>query len=345
MAVSNEAALKEKLKKSPLGAYLIYGTEDYLKKVYVDKIVKMTVDDSFAEFNLHRIDGKESTLGEVYECVEAFPMMSDSTCVVVTDMQLDALDGDEMKMLEEMVADVPETCALVFYMQTVNVTPSKWKNIISLFEEHGLAVNLTEKEPADIVKTLENAAKKRNVPFDNGAARYLIECVGSDLNTLHNEMEKLCAYAFGRSIARADIDAVCSKSLEAKAFDIMRALHSGNFETAMKKLSAVIEQREDPIMLLGAFISSYMDIYRAKAAVISGFQETKVAEYYDYKKKEFRLRNALRDSKGLSLAAIYKCLDILAEADALLKGNDVDKVLVLEQTLAKLALAEGEGRR
>ena len=345
MASVGEQALKEKIRNSPLGAYFIYGDEDYLKKVYVNKIVAAAVDDDFAEFNFHKLDGKESSLGDVYDCVEAMPMMSDSTCVLVEDMPLDTLDEDGMSMLTDMVVNIPETCALVFFMRSIKPSSKIWDSIKSVFDEYGTLVNLAKKETADIVKTVENAAKKRGVPFENGVARYLIECVGSDLNTIHNEMEKLCAYALGRTVTKADVDTVCTKTLEAKVFDVMRSLHSGRFELAVSKLETLISQKEEPTMILGAFIASYMDIYRARAAVVSGFDASENAKYYDYKRKEFRLTNAVRDGKGLSLPAIYKCIEILAKADEQLKGYDTDEALVLEQTLTKLAAAESDGRR
>lgn len=40
MAALNEASLKEKLRDDPVGVYLIYGEESYLKKIYTDRIVK-----------------------------------------------------------------------------------------------------------------------------------------------------------------------------------------------------------------------------------------------------------------------------------------------------------------
>lgn len=345
MAATGEQTLKEKIRTSPLGAYLIYGDEDYLKKIYVEKIVSAVVDDDFAEFNYHKFDGKEASLGDVYDSVEAMPMMSDTTCVLVEDMPLDTLDESGLSLLKDMVVNIPDTCALIFYMRSINPSSKNWDSVRALFDEYGTLAKLEKKESGDIIKTVENAAKKRGVPFENGVARYLLECVGNDLNTIHNEMEKLCAYALGRTVTRADVDAVCSKTLEAKAFDVMRSLHSGKFEIAMSKLETLISQKEEPVMLLGAFITSYMDIYRARAAVVSGFDATEPSKYYDYKRKEFRLANASRDSKGLSLPAIYECIEILAKADDLLKSYETDKALVLEQTLTKLAVAESDGRR
>ena len=91
MPALNESGLKEKLRSNPLGIYLIYGEESYLKKTYIEKIISKTVDKSFEDFNLHVFDGKECTLSDVYEIAGAVPMMAESKCVSVKDFPLDTL--------------------------------------------------------------------------------------------------------------------------------------------------------------------------------------------------------------------------------------------------------------
>lgn len=344
MGVLTENLLREKLKTSPCGAYFIYGEEGYLKKHWVDKIISAAVSEDFIDFNFHSYDGKEAEFSDIYDSVEAVPMMSDTNCVLVTDCPFDTYDEESFAALTEMIKDLPDSCALIYYMQTVEPKGEKWKKIIKLFADFGNVLNFEKKEKGDLVKLLEKGAVKRGVPFENGAASYLINCVGSDLNMLLNELEKLCAYAAGRSITRSDVDEVCIKSLEAKVFDIIKAIHSGGFSAAMDKLGVVIAQREEPIKILGAFITSYVDMYRAKAAVTSGKKAEEAATLYAYAGKTFRLTNAARDSKALSLQTIYECIEILAQADEKLKTTAVDGALLLEQTLAKLSLAEGKDR-
>lgn len=342
MPVLNESALKDKLKKEPTGIYLIYGEESYLVKVYIDKIVSKTVDDTFADFNFHTFDGKECSLSDIYESAGAVPMMADSKCVLVKDFPLDTLDDNGFEQLETVLADNPDDCALVFSFVSYTPKGAKWNKAIKLFEKYGNSVKFDKKSTVDLVKMLENGAKKRGKPFDKGVASYLITCVGNDLNTLLNETEKVCAYASGEAVKKSDVDAVCIKSLDAKVFDMIKDLTAGRFDSAFRKLSLLFEQREDEFQILGALIAQYSDIYRAKAAVKSGNRAEMIAQYYDYKNKEFRLTNAARNASSLSFEAIGECIDVLSWAATTLKSSALDKRLVLEQTVVKLARA---GRR
>ncbi len=339
MPILNESALKDKLKDNPVGVYLIYGEESYLKKTYVDKIVSKTVDPAFEDFNFHVFDGKECTLSDVYESAESVPMMAETKCVLVKDFPLDSLDDNGFEQLERVVSENPDDCALIFSFVAYEPKGAKWNKAVKLFEKHGYAVKLDKKTSMELSKMLENGAKKRNKPFEKGVAQYLITCVGSDLNTLLNEMEKVCAYAQGEEVHRSDVDAVCIKSLDAKVFDMIKDLTAGRFDSAFRKLSLLFEQREDEFQILGALIAQYSDIYRAKAAVKSGNRAEMIAKYYNYAGKEFRLTNAARSGSSLSFEAISECVDILLDADTTMKSTAMSKRLVLEQTVVKLARA------
>ncbi len=337
MPILNETALKEKLKENPVGVYLIYGEESYLKKIYVEKIISKTVDPAFEDFNFHSFDGKESTLSDIYESAGAVPMMAETKCVLVKDFPLDNLDENGLEQLETVLSDNPEDCALIFSFVAYEPKGTKWNKAVKLFEKYGFAVKLDKKTANDLVKMLESGAKKRGKPFDKGVASYLITCVGSDLNTLLNETEKVCAYAQGGFVKKSDVDAVCIKSLDAKVFDMIKDLTAGRFDSAFRKLSLLFEQREDEFQILGALIAQYSDIYRAKAAVKAGERADAVAKYYNYAGKEFRLSNAARNGSSLSFDDIGECIEILQWADTTLKSSALDKRLVLEQTVVKLA--------
>lgn len=342
MPAINESAFKDIIKNNPVGIFLIYGEEGYLKKAYAEKIISKTVDDAFADFNFHTFDGKECTLSDVYECAGAVPMMAETKCVYVKDFPLDTLDDDGFEQLETVLADNPDDCALIFSFVAYSPKGAKWNKAVRLFEKYGYTAKLDKKTAPELVKMLESGAKKRDSSFDKGVAAYLINCVGNDLNTLLNEMDKVCSFASGREIKKSDVDAVCVKSLDAKVFDMIKDLTAGRFDSAFRKLSLLFEQREDEFQILGALIAQYSDIYRAKAAVKSGNRAEMIAKYYDYAGKEFRLTNAARNASSLSFDAIAECIDILSWADSTLKSSSIDKRLVLEQTVVKLARA---GRR
>ena len=152
----NELSLKERIKSNPLGVYLIYGEESYLKKIYIEKIISKAVDKSFEDFNLHVFEGKETNIAEIYDSSQAVPMMAESTCVHVKDFPLDTLDEGGFEQLETLLSDSPEECALIFSFVAYEPKGAKWNKAVKLFEKYGNAAKLEKKSASDLVKMLES---------------------------------------------------------------------------------------------------------------------------------------------------------------------------------------------
>lgn len=100
--------------------------------------------------------------------------------------------------------------------------------------------------------------------------------------------------------------------------------------------------KEEPISVLAVISNCYIDMYRVKCAKTAGQPAEDVSKYYNYKGREFTLRNASRDCAALSINQLRSSLDVLMEADNKLKSTGADKKLVLEEALVKLLLISKE---
>lgn len=346
LGVITENEFKNCLKTGEFSnVYFVYGNEPYLKSFYCSQLIEKAVKPDFATFNCHIFDSSDTDLKEVSECAEAVPMMDERVCVVVKDLNLSSLNKQQSEMLEQIVTDIPDTTLLLFWMQNVEVETKrneKWKKIIQLFEKNADVLALDKRTVSQIVRILVAGAKKRGKVLNEKLAEYLIRQVGDDLNALLNEMEKLCFFCESDTVTKEDIDSIITKSVEASVFDLARSIVSSNSDTAFKTLSALLASKTDPININAALISAYVDMYRAKVFVTSGLQATEAAKYYNYKNKEFRLRNALKDASKTNLRQLRVCLDILADTDIKLKSTSTDKRILLEETVVKLMLASND---
>ena len=99
MAQFNEETLKKQIKNGEFSrVYILYGNEGYLKQHYANTICSKTVSKDFEDFNLKKLDGKETSLNEIYDCVSSFPMMSDYTCTLIKDFPLTDYIGEKGKV-------------------------------------------------------------------------------------------------------------------------------------------------------------------------------------------------------------------------------------------------------
>lgn len=343
MATLGEKEIKARIRSGEIGgAYLFFGTESYLKEFYSGKLREKAVSEDFADFNYHFFDGSACSFEEISQAVEAFPMMSESTCVYVKDLPIDTLDASSRDSLEKLISDVPDYCTLIFFFGKADPAlrkNDKAKRVIAIFEKYGSAVELNKRTAHELSKMLVGAAEKRGAQLSQKNAEYLVSCVGDDMITLLNETEKLSAYAEGREITRADIDLLCIKTIEATAFDLAKYIIADNFDKAYLTLNILFAQRADVMMIMGAVISAFVDIYRVKISIAAGYRATKPAEIFNYRGREFRLTNVSRHVSLLSVKALRKCLDELHRADTLLKSSAIDNRVVMEELLVRLFIA------
>lgn len=341
----NETQLKKKLKSDPLGAYLLFGEEQFLVKVYTERLIKATVKDSFADFNLHIFDSDALDLSDVYDACISVPMMNESKCVVVKSFAVETAEETEFNQLESILRDNPPDNCLIFSYPVNQPTARQIKPLASLFEEYGTVVEFKQLTGSELHRTILSGAENRGCQFANGASEYFIESVGEDLNLLGNELDKLCAYC-EEEITREDIDAVCSKTVEAQVFPMIAQLVNGNFDVAFGILGKLFKKREDVYMIMGALISQYADMFRVKATYKAGKKiDDLIDSYPNYKSKRFALDKAKRAGDKLTIEEISKCIEILVQSDLQLKSTGAEAHhRILEQTLVLLA-GECGGRK
>ena len=117
-----------------------------------------------------------------------------------------------------------------------------------------------------------------------------------------------------------------------------KAIVAGNYDKAYQVLDLLFYQNEEPVNVLAALSAVYLDLYRVRAAVQSGFSAQEPAKYFDYKKKEFRLRNAERDVRPLSISMLRGSLNVLLETDVALKSARGNRRIMMEEMIARLLI-------
>ena len=338
----DEQGLKQLIKENTLsGAYLFYGDEDYLKELFVNRVLKRCVNPGFEGFNLHKYDGESAEMDDFIDAAQMLPMMSDRVVVLVRDFDLSKLSADESNRFEEFLSDVPESTVILFWLDAIKFNPkkdTKWKKIVSLFNKYGNTVEFEKKDKNYLSKFVTGIAQRQGKNISVGDAYYLIDTVGDDLNVLENETNKLCAYCENGTIDKNAINTVCVRTVTVKAFELTKAVSSNNLNRAFEILNVFFEQKMEPTVILNEIITAYVDMYRGKISVVSGENSEALASDFNYGNASFRLKNGASYASDISVEQLRECLDELDKADETIKSTAGDNRLALEQLLVSLAV-------
>ena len=151
-------------------------------------------------------------------------------------------------------------------------------------------------------------------------------------------------YAKGEEITDRDIDLLSTVNLETRTYDMADDVINGRGDRAFKKLDILFCQREEPINILYALSSAYVDAYRMRVADECGIRKETVAKDFAYKNRAFVLNRARTSVSRTSTEALRKSLDVLVETDEKLKSVSVNQRFLIEQLISRLLLIAKEGR-
>ncbi len=333
-----EKELRQELKGALRPVYVLYGEESYLTAHYADAIAKAAVPEDMGGFNMVKFDGETATLDQIEEAIDALPLMAERKCVIVRDLDFSA--GDTAERLLPLIEDPPETTVTVLMYMQLQPQPrksAKWKALLDAANKSGGVVNFSKKTATELAAALCARAARNNCVLSSANASLLVQQVGEDMLLLGNELDKLAAIADGGEITAALIQRAATKNLEAKVFDLSKAILRHRSDEAYGLLNTLLQQKEDPIAILAVLTNAYVDMYRMKVATTAVKSADTVAQTFaGYKGKEFRLRYAAQDAARLSVQELRQKLEVLAEADTLLKSSRALPRFVLEQAIAKL---------
>lgn len=339
--------LKKQLASGQLARlYLLYGDEGWLKTHYCGRIAKAAVD-GMESFNFHRFDG-EVDLGRLTAALDNLPMMSRRKCIVLRDVDPDTFKADQWKEFQTICRDIPEDAVVVLHYDAVAYSKksSRWRTLISLAGKTGLAVEIGRQSAAALSRWLQKGAETQGCFLSPENAEYIVECCGDDMNTLTRELDKFCARVGSGEIRRGIIDALAVRSVETSVYDLARSVTAGNLERALAVIAELYAQKADPIFLLSTLSGAVCDLFRARAARLSGARERDIMEAFHVPpNRGFTVRNAMRDAADIPIAVLRENLSLLLAADQRLKSSGGDGRVVLERLVVEMTQAGKAGRR
>jgi len=218
----------------------------------------------------------------------------------------------------------------------------------------------------------ENWASKalgeRKKEISQEALAELVNRVGPSARELDNEAEKLALYVGGRKqIELEDVEAICIRNKNARAFALGDALGERNLPTLLQRLDEELwEVKLDPqrseIGLLYGLIAKVRVMLLLKEMVREGWIKPEV-DYGRFKAqlervpadklpadKRFNplalnpyvLYKALPQIRRYSEEELVQAMELLLQCNRRLVGSGLDEALVLQQTLVQIVSGDGQ---
>ena len=289
MPICEPKQLSAQIRKGELqNLYYIYGADLVQVKQLTASLLKKATGGN-PDMALTRFDGQKLELKALEDAARQFSMFSAYNCIQVHNLDANTLREDQLKQLLELLSDVGGATVLVFDVtgfdpKNGKKTPQgKNKKLIDGIAKHGVVCEAVQRTPQVLAKELSELAEKRGCIFPRESAEELVRlCMGNTL-ILRSELEKLCAYADkGGTITTAMVREMTSPQLESTTFQLAKAVVSQKPKAAMAELDKLYAMRINRTFIVHAIASSFLDLYRAAAALRAGKQAADMKADFGY---------------------------------------------------------------
>ena len=188
------------------------------------------------------------------------------------------LYGEELFLLENTLKKIKNIFGeCIKGINYINIDETNYNQLISDIEtpafgyEKKLIIarntGLLKKEG----KRIRAICKAYEVQIDSSTLKYFIECCGTNMQDLINEIRKLIEYVGkGGKITKEDIDKLSIKKLESVIFDLTDSLGKKETAKALQVLKNLIYAKEPLQKILITLYNHFKKLYFTKIALKNG---------------------------------------------------------------------------
>lgn len=264
------------------------------ERAFVDDTLRIVRERALAgaivEFNHDRANGREVTADAIVSLARTLPTMAPRRLVEVHDA--DALSEAGHERLEAyLAAPLAETVLLFVFGQM----DARGRLMKALKKHKAHLMRFEHPRERDMPSLVRLRARGQKLKLGPDAVEAIAVTVGTDLVLLDRALEKLALVAEGREVTLEDVSEHVADTHLEDAFGLVRALAEGNRKAALRTLSALEQNRDEPLRLLGLIAWQLRRSLRARAILDEGGSEADVGSAFNlYSNRARELVNAAR---------------------------------------------------
>ena len=296
--------------------YLLMGEESY----YIDRISEYIADNVLTkdeqDFNQHIIYcTRETNVGDIINSARRYPMMAKYQVIIVKEAQ-NLLKLDELSVYAQK--PLSSTILVICYK---NGSVDKRKKIIAAIEKVGVVFESKKLKDGMLPQFIADYLRRKNVTIDTDACQVLAESVGSDLNRLAGELDKL-VISLPQGETRINSDLVEKNIGISKEFNMWELRSAVVSKDILKANRILFHFEQNPkanppqttIAMLFNFFAQVMQAFYAPDRSEQGLMQ------HLELRQSWQLRDFNTAMRNFSALKTMQIIGKLRETDAKLKG-------------------------
>lgn len=315
MSALSRSELERSLRAGRLApVYLLVGCEGYLRDQGARTITDLALSDTLLrEFNESSFSLTSGGAQEALAAANQMPMMSARRVVKITDFGK-LREADE-EALVQYIGNPAESTVMIFNTADLD----KRKKLARTLLEKCQVVDYPALKDGEAKAWIKSRLTELKVTCDEPALNEIIMLVGTDVQTLFSELDKLASASLPtRRITTEMVDDLIGRSRELSNWELGDHLIARNRKQALETLHRLLEGGSQPVMLIGAIAGNYHRLALAKDALTRGSRDDvfRVVPLPPFKRDAF-IANLRRSDEN----KIADGIKLIAAADLAIKTS------------------------
>ena len=301
--------------------YLLYGTEDYLKRQYRDKLKHALVepDDTM---NFSAYEGKDINPKELIDLSETLPFFKEKRMILVENSGFFKNSCDD---LAEYMSQVPESTCFVFVEEEVD----KRSKLFKAASRAGSAVEFETPKEDMLIRWILGRIQREGKKITQSVMQLFLSKTGSDLEHIDKELEKLICYTLDKTeISAADVEAICTGQTENKIFEMIDAISAKNQKKALDLYYDLLALKEAPMRILFLIARQFQNLLLIKSMSAKGYPAVSIAKTAGM--PSFAVQKNLRQAGAFKINQLKEAIEDCGQAEEDVKTGRMAELLIVK---------------
>ena len=257
-----------------MAIYLFFGEESYLLETKVKKI-KREFGNLVTGINFIQID--DTNVKELISDIETPTFGYEKKLIIAKNTGLfkkekKTAKGSELenaKQSNKIAEYINENISLINdAVELVFVEEAAEKNeLYKAIEKNGTVIEFSALKLPELIQNIQKICAAYKVKIDSNTAKYFIECCGTNMQDLINEIRKLIEFVGANgTITNKEVDLLCIKQIDSVIFDLTDNLGKKDISKAMQVLRELIYEKEPIQKILITLYNHFKKLYIVKIA-------------------------------------------------------------------------------
>ena len=294
--------------------YLLVGCEGYLRDAAARSLTDAALSGTLLrEFNESSFSLLTDAAMSAIAAAEQLPMMSERRVVRIKDFAK-LREVDEEVIIRYLQRPVDST-VMIFVADDLDKRKKLTKSLLATCT----MIEFPAVKDAEAKAWARTRLKELKTAADDRVLSEIVRLVGTNLQTLYSELDKLAAAAVDtRQITMELVGELIDRSRELSNFDLGDQLVAGDRKRALETLHRLLEDDVAPVMLLGLIAGNYHRLALAKELLTRGKRDEVYRLIYGPPAKRDAFMNTLQRSDA---AKITRGIKLIADADLAIKTS------------------------